>query len=398
MRRILPIAAAAAVIAALGWALWPQPVPVDATLIGRQTIAVTVEDEGKTRIRDVFSVSAPLAGKMLRVDLHAGDSVTAGKTVVASIQPAAPALLDRRARRIAEAAVQAAQAAMGLALAQLRQANAQVEFLDGELDRATTLVRRGTIAARAFEKAKLDAETARAAAESAKANLLVRERELESAKAALTEGEGGGASECCVEVMAPVSGRVLRVLTESEQVVQAGTPLMELGDPADLEVVVDLLSSDAVRVRPGARATIDGWGGPGLSAAVERIDPSAVTKVSALGIEEQRVTVVLRPEGDAAAWASLGHEFRVVARIAVWTGLDRVAVPLGALFRSDGHWAVFCIVDGRARMQTVQLGERNSEHAEVTGGLQPGDTVVLHPSDRVADGVRVRIVTGPDQG
>jgi len=205
----------------------------------------------------------------------------------------------------------------------------------------------------------------------------------------LIEGEGGGGNTCCVDVRAPINGRVLRVLTESEQVVQAGTPLVELGDPADMEVEVDLLSRDAVGIGPGAEATVEGWGGPPIKAVVDRIDPAAVTKVSALGIEEQRVTTVLKLVDPPQSRAKLGHDFRVTVRILTWRGDKLIAVPMGALFRSGADWAVFTAKDGTARLQVVQLGARNADVAEVEAGLAEGELVVLHPSDEVQDGGKI---------
>ena len=389
LRRLIALLIGVAVLAALAWALWPRPIDVETATVSRRDIDIVVEEEGKSRIRDVFTVSAPISGEMLRVNLHAGDAVVKDETIVASIKPAAPGLLDARAKRVAEAAAEAARAAVDLAAAQVRQAEAQLAFMQEELNRAATLVRRGTISQRAYDKAKLDVETAAAALESAKAALRVRQRELESAEAALIETSGGGAATCCTDVRAPVSGRVLRVLTESEQVVQAGTPLLEIGDPADLEIVADLLSRDAVRIKPGADAMIEGWGGEPLIAKVERIDPSAVTKVSALGIEEQRGSVILTLEGDSNNWSKLGHDFRVIVRISLFKGENLLAVPIGALFRQGADWAVYVIADGRAQLRKVQLGARNTEHAEVTEGLVEGDAVIVHPSDRVSDGVEV---------
>ena len=395
LRRLITLLIMLSIAGALAWALWPKPIAVETAVIERRSITIAVEDEGRTRIRDVFTVSAPISGQMMRLNLVAGDAVIAEHTTVATIRPVAPALLDARSRRVAEAAVEAARAAVDLASAELRQAEAQTGFLQGELDRATALVRRGTISTRAYDKAKLDVETAAASVESAKAALMVRRRELESAEAALTQGrDGSEEAECCVQVPAPVSGRILRVLTESEQVVQAGTPLVEIGDPSDLEIVADVLSRDAVRIAPGAEADILGWGGKTLKARVLRVDPSATTKVSALGIEEQRVSVVLRLEGDAAQWDRLGHGFRVVVRIGLWRGDNLVAVPIGALFRDGADWAVFVAVAGRARLRTVQLGERNSEFAEVKDGLALGETVILHPSDRIEDASRIEAGLG----
>ena len=389
MRRMVTLVIVLAVAAAAIWALWPKPVDVETVAIGRRDIAVTIEEEGKSRIRDVFTVSAPIAGQMERMNLHAGDTVQRDKSVVASIRPVDPGLLDARARRVAEAAVAAAQAAVDLAGAEVRQAEAQMVFMRGELTRATALVRRGTISERAFEKSQLDLDTAAAVVESAKAGFVVRQRELDSARAVLVEGRGTAQTQCCNDVLAPVSGRVLRVLSESAQVVQAGTPLAEIGDPADLEIVTELLSRDAVQIAPGAAAQIDNWGGPPLAARVTRIDPLAVTKVSALGIEEQRVSVVLTLDGDAAQWVKLGHDFRVVARISLWEGKNLLAVPIGALFRNGTGWAVFVSDQGVARLRNVTIGQRNADDAEVLDGLAEGEAVILHPSDRVADGVRI---------
>lgn len=390
MRRLIYVALLLVLVAGFAWALWPRPVGVETAVISRQDIAVHVEEEGKSRIREIFTVSAPIAGRMSRVDLHAGDAVIQGETVVARIRPAAPALLDARARRVAEAARDAAAAAVDLARAQLAQAEAQRTFLRGEADRAAALAARGAVSERAYDKAALDLTAAEAAVESAQASLVVRERELESASAALIVGEAAAeGTDCCTEVRAPATGEVLRVLTESEQVVQPGQPLMEIGDPADIEIEVELLSSDAVRVEPGATATVEGWGGPPLGAEVERIDPSATTKVSALGIEEQRVTAILRLSGENAASSALGDGYRVTVRITVWEGSALVAVPVGALFRSGSSWAAYVVREGRASLSPIEIGQRNSDFAEVRSGLAEGDVVILHPNDQIADGVRV---------
>lgn len=392
LRRLIYGLIAVAVAAALVWALLPKPVPVDTAAIGERAIEVTVEEEGVSQIREVYTVSAPIAGQLMRSSLHAGDTVIANQTVVAAIRPVAPGLLDARAIKIAEAAVEAARAAVALAEAQLAQAQSEADFAKSEYERAKLLASKGTIPERSLERAAIDAAIATAAVKSAEASLLVRKRELESAEAALIQSDSDSAGgACCVDVRSPVSGQVLKVATESEQVVQAGTPLVDLGDPADLEIVVDLLSRDAVRVAKGATATIESWGGPPLAATVERIDPAAVTKVSALGIDEQRVKVVLRLAGEPSTWQRLGHDFRVVARIVLWRGEDLVAVPTAALFRTGSDWAVFVVEDGIAHVRPLVLGERNSEYAEVRSGLAAGEEVVLHPSDRVSEGVTVEI-------
>jgi HlyD family secretion protein len=390
IRRLITLIAILAVIAALAWALWPKPVAVETAVIGRQTVEVTVEDEGKSQIREIYAVSAPIAGELLRLNLHPGDRVVAGETIVASIRPAAPPLLDARARKIAETAIQAASAAVDLAYAQIKEAEAQLAYVQSELARAKGLFEKNAISQQAYDKALLDVAVASADVERAKANLQVQRRNLDSAQAALIEGIGaGGPTACCVDVKAPISGEVLRVLIENAEVVQAGTPLIELGDRTDLEVEVDLLSRDAVGLRPGAAATIEGWGGPPIKAEVTRIDPAAVTKVSALGIEEQRVTTKLKLLDPPETWQRLGNDFRVMVRIVAWRGENLTAVPMGALFRRGADWAVFKARDHAAHLQVVELGARNADLAEVTKGLAAGDVVILHPSDAVQDGVRI---------
>ncbi|MFZ1512333.1 MAG: HlyD family efflux transporter periplasmic adaptor subunit, partial [Tabrizicola sp.] len=281
-----------------------------------------------------------------------------------------------------------------LARAQLAQAEATRDFMTAEAARATALIRKGALSERAYDNAVREEKTAQAAVASALANLAVREKELESAQVVLSLDRTGPSTACCVEILAPVSGRVLRVLTESEQAVQPGTPILELGDPGNLEIVVELLSRDAVRVAEGARATASGWGGAPIAARVERVEPAAVTRVSALGIEEQRVTVILALEGVPADWKQLGHGFRVTARIAIWQQDGVLAIPVGALFRDGQDWASYILRDGRVALRRITLGERNEAFAQVLDGLQAGDQVILHPSDQVADGVRAVAVPG----
>jgi HlyD family secretion protein len=387
LRRLLTLAIVLAVAAGLAWAFWPRPIAVETAEIALRDLTVTVEEEGKSRIREVFTVSAPITGQVLRIDFHPGDAVVKDETVVVSLRPAAPGFLDARLKRVAEAAAASARAGVGLATAEVKQAEAQLTFTRTELERAERLSRQGTISERALDKARLDVATAAATLDSARASLAVRERELERAEAALIE-TGTSEGACCTDIKAPVTGRILRVLSESEQVVQAGTPLMEIGNPDDIEIVAEVLSRDAVEIRPGAAAVIDNWGGSPLPATVHRVEPSAVTKVSALGIEEQRVAVILDLDGNGGREA-LGDGFRVVARITVWEGKQIVAVPVAALFRQGGDWAVYTVADGQAAVRVVQLGRRNTAYAEVTSGLAAGDVVVLHPSDQMEDGVAV---------
>ncbi len=396
IRRTVLAALAAGGASALAWAFWPQPVPVDIAEIAVGTLEVTVDEEGMTRIRDIYTVSAPLSGKVLRSPREVGDEVVADETVVAVIQPTAPSFLDARARREAEASVSAAEAAVSLAEAQVGEAQSQLDFHQSELRRADELARRGTISERTHEQARMQVDTSRARLASAQATLEVRRRELDSARARLIgpETEHGppaatGVESCCVQVFAPVDGEVLSIPTESEQVVAAGTPLVEIGHPQNLEVVVDLLSMDAVRLPPRAEARLDGWGGPVLTARVRRVETAGFTKVSALGIEEQRVKTVLDIVDPPEAWRDLGHGYRVVVHLLV-AREEALLVPLGALFRRGDSWAVFVVdADRRARLRVVELGARNTRHAVVLDGLSAGDSVILHPSDRVVDGVRV---------
>lgn len=396
MRRLALALTLLAIVGLAVWALLPRPVAVELAEVGPATITVTVEEEGEARIREVFVVSATIAGQLQRINLHAGDTVVADQTVVALIGPAPPALLDARSRAVADATVAAAQAAVDLARAQHLQAEATLEFRTAEANRAKALYERLAISESARDAAVLDERTARAAVDSATANLAVRERELESARAVIEAASGPGPAPCCEQLVSPVSGHVLRVLTENAQVVAPGTPILEVGNPGDLEIVVDLLSRDAVRVRPGAAARITGWGGEALTAQVDRIEPSAITRVSALGIEEQRVEIALTLHGDPSRWQALGHGFRAVAEITLWQGEGVLSIPIGALFRDGSDWATYVLRDGRARLQIIRLGERDSQRAQVLEGLAAGDQVILHPSDRITDGVRVTaLVTEP---
>jgi HlyD family secretion protein len=392
--RILIVIATLLIGAGVAWALWPRPVEVETARVERASFDVVVEEEGQSRIREVFTVSAPVTGQLQRLSLHAGDTVLANQTVVAIIKPAGPGLLDERSRRMAEATAETARAAVEFAATQLTQAQRQLDFAERALERTISLSERGLVSAQALEKAQYDLDVATSALESAKASLGVRRSELESAQAALIEGVGGGTAEaCCVELKAPVSGRILQVLSESEQVVQAGTPLLNIGDPADLEIAVELSSRDAVQLQPGAQATIDRWGGPPLAAELVRIEPLAVTRVSALGIEEQRTMATLRLLAPPSQWQRLGHGYRVIAHIVRWRGENLLTIPIGALFRLGGDWATFVVEDGKAIARPIELGERNAELAEVVAGLEADDEVILHPADTIATGTAV-VVSG----
>jgi len=382
----------AACVAAFAYVLAPKPVPVDSARIDRGPIVVTVDEEGKTRIRDVYTVSAPITGRLLRLPVKVGDPVAALITPVASILPVTPAFLDQRTKTELIAAAAAAEAAVGLAEAELARKQSEARYAKSNLERAERLAKSATISQRAFEKAALDQDTATAAVRQAEANLALRRHEFASANARLIEPDALPDPEtgsCCVVVNAPAGGVVLKLIQESEMVIKAGAPILEIGDTGNLEIVVDLLSTDAVRIAEGASATVENWGGKPLNARVSRIDPAGFTKISALGIEEQRVTTVLQLSDPQTLWATLGHDFRVYVRINEWVGEDALRVPLSALFRVGANWAVFRVDQGRARQVTVTLGHRNSEYAEILNGLDENDAIILFPNDRIADGTAV---------
>lgn len=377
----------------LFWLLRDDPVPVDLHTVTPRPLTVTIDEEGVTRIRDIFRVSAPVSGRVKRSPLKVGDPVRKGKTVVATLEPVITSFHDARARRTLDARAAAADSAVDLAKATVARARADLEFREKDLRRAHRLIQRQTISQRSLDQAVMAEKTSRAALNTAIAELAVRESELESARAQLIEPGtelDAGATSCCVRVLAPVSGRVIRIITESETVVQSGTALVELGNPADLEIVVDLLSVDAVRIREGAKAEIVAWGGAQkLHGVVTRIEPTGFTKVSALGIEEQRVKVLLALEEKFVERHRLGHDYRVYARIIEWQADDVLAVPLSALFRQGQTWSVFVAAGGTAELHTVKIGRKNDVHARIVEGLSAGDQVIIHPNDRIQDGTRI---------
>lgn len=393
IKRGLIAAGAAALLLALAWALWPKPIVVEVAEVTKGPLVVTVDEEGKARIKDVYTVSAPITGKLIRPSLEAGDKVVKDATAVAIIEPMAPAFHDLRATRELESQVEAAKAAVALAEAEVRQAEAELEFAQNDLARARVLGQTKAISERALERAQIDVDTRQASLAKSKAGLEVRKRELETARARLIGPEEAWKGEvpvgCCVTVRAPVNGRVLRLIQESERVITAGTPLAEIGDLRNLEIVVELLSVDAVKVREGATASIQGWGGTPLAAKVTRIEPAGFTKVSALGIEEQRVRTILKLENEADSADRLGHEYRVFVRINVYDSADTLRVPISALFRRRDQWTVYTVENGRARSLAIEIGQRNASFAEVLKGVSAGARIILHPSDRVANGVRV---------
>ncbi|MCB1437282.1 MAG: HlyD family efflux transporter periplasmic adaptor subunit [Rhodobiaceae bacterium] len=381
---------AALVLAGLAVAFRPQPVPVDTAPISTGPVAVTVSGTGEARVRDVYTISAPVEGRLGRIEIHAGDTVFANDTIVARIYEADPTPLDARTRATRQAAVKAAEASLALARAEGDRAAIELEFARSQLERSRELSSRGAVSAAALDRAQTEMQSRQAAHATAIAMVQVRLAELDQARAALIQPADDpvlrGRAGCCVEVRSPVSGQVLRVVQESERVVQPGTPLLEIGAPDDLEIVVDLLSTDAVRLVPGARATIRNWGRPGeIEGKVRRIEPYAFTKVSALGVEEQRVNVRIDIDAASATAEGLAHGYRVEAAISVAEVEGALRVPVSALFRNQGAWSVFAVEDGRAHIRTLKIGHMNDEFGEVLSGLAAGARVIIYPSDRIGE-------------
>ena len=394
LRRRLPLFGALLVALGLIWLVFrPAPVRVELGRVERGKLVVTVDEEGETRVRDRFVIAAPIAGRVARLTLEAGDGVQVG-SVVARMHPLP---LDPRTQAEASARLDAAEAAVRGAEARVETARAAQAQAARNAARARELGRSGTIGKQEWEVAELDATTRAKELEAADFAARAALYNLEAARAALMAPGGDGSqalvAACesgepgCIELRSPVAGRVLRVPEKSERVVTPGAPLLELGDPQALEIVVDLLSTDAVKVRPGAAMLIEEWGGAEpLRARVRRVEPSGYTKLSALGVEEQRVNVIGDFDG---AVDGLGDGYRIEARIVVAEVDDALLVPSSALFRRQDAWYVFAAAGGRAVMRPVTVGRATAQVSEVLDGLAAGDAVVLHPSDQVADGVRI---------
>jgi HlyD family secretion protein len=386
----------AVVLAGLVYAMMPQPVGVDVATVSRGPLRVTVDEDGQTRIRERYVISSPLSGQLWRIELEPGDEVQAGRTSVAHIEPTDPDLLDPRARAESEARVKAAKAKLEQTVPQRESAVAQLEHARREFDRIQKLhgLDRATDAER--DEADLALRTATENLKAARFGEEIARFELDLAQAALLRTRPAedypNDDAWQLEIISPIAGRVLKVMQESATVVTAGTPLIELGDPADLEVVVDVLSADAVRIQPGDPVLLEHWGGDEpLRGTVRLVEPSGFLKISALGVEEQRVNVIIDLDDPRAEWESLGDAFRVEARVIVWEEPDVLQVPLGALFRSEGEWSVFVVRGEKVVLVPVEVGRRTGLAAQILSGLDEGERVVVHPSDQVADGAEVAI-------
>jgi HlyD family secretion protein len=370
------------------WLLMPRPLLVETGTVGRGPVAETVFDQGWARVRQSYVVAAPAAGRVERLPVEVGDRVVAGRTVVARLTPASADFLDPRARAQAEAAVAEARSALASAVSNRSRLQAEAVRAKGEAERMAPVV--PTVVSRqAYDNAVAAQEAADQAVAGADADIRTRRAALQQAEAALMgpEIEGSG----MVEVTSPTSGVVTRLLQQSERPVAAGAPLVEIGQTGGLEAQIEFLSQDAVKIHPGMKAEIYDWGGPRpIPAEVRLVEPQGFTKVSALGVEEQRALVMLQLTGLPGTWAGLAPGYRVWGRVFLREAPSAVVAPLGALVRDQGVWAVFRLEQGQARLRRVEVGALTDTVAEVRSGVLPGDRLVVYPSDQVRDGVAVR--------
>lgn len=400
-RSFLTAIALVVIAAGLIFAFWPQPTIVDMGEVKRGAMMETIEEQGRTRVSNAYVVSTPVAGRLMRVEIEPGDEVKRGQTVIALMLPANPSALDVRTREQARAQVNAAEAGLRLARADLNKAAADKQLYEDELKRSRQLAERGIASQAALDRALGEAQKAIAALDTAEAAIAMREAELANARArligfddrtlaaALNRNDENGDDE--IPLTAPATGRILRIMQQSETTLAAGTPIMEIGNiEDDLEIIVELLSSDAVRIKPGDRVVIRNWGGEkDLEGVIDRIDPFGFTKFSALGVEEQRVNAVIRFTSERSEYAGLGHGFRVETSIVIWEDADALIVPSSALFRSGEDWAVFRVEDGDATKRIVEIGRNNGIEAQVLDGLEAGDRVILYPSSEIEEGMSV---------
>jgi HlyD family secretion protein len=391
-RWIVIVIITAGVILAIVYGFMPKPVPVDLVKVSRGPLKVTVEEEGKTRVKDRFVLSAPVAGFMRRIKLDVGDPVQKGETIV-ELEPLKSNLLDPRSRATAEAAVSSAEAALKVEEERVRAAEADADYARKNLERIKKLFEGGYVAKDALEQAETGAKRAEANLLSAQAAVKVARSELDRARTVLrhSAAEETRIQGKIVTIQAPVSGSVLKIYRESEGVVQSGEPLIDIGDPKDLEVKVEVLSADAVRIKPGTPVLFERWGGNStLSGKVRVVEPAGFTKISSLGVEEQRVLVIVDLTSPDQNEQSLGDGYRLEASFIIWEGKDVLQVPASALFRKQEGWAVFVVKNNKAILREVKVGHRTGLAAEILSGLREGEEVISHPDNSIEEGTRIR--------
>ena len=388
VRKLVYGAVLAAVALLVVWSLLPKPVSVEATTVTRGPLVQEIREDGKARVKSRYLVLAPVTGRLVRIELDPGDEVHTG-AVLARLLPATAPLLDVRTNQELRARLGAAEANLALAQTAIAQARVAEKLARDESVRLTKMAAAGAVSPREAERAQSEAELRQRELQGAEFRYHAAGHEVELARAALSGRPSGDGGQLVIR--SPVDGTVLRVAQESEAaLIAAGTPLLEVGDRQELEVVVDVLSSDAVRIPVTAPVEITDWGGPKpLRGRVRTVEPAAFTKLSALGVEEQRVNVVIDLLSAPADRPTLGDGYRVEASIRTAEVPDAIQVPLGALFRAGGKWAVFIVDGGVAKVRTIEIGLRNDRAAVVTSGLAAGETVIVYPGDNVNDGARV---------
>lgn len=390
-RRWLPWLGAVLLIAVVVAGLWPPAVPVETAQVTEGPLRVTVDEEGVTQVRHRYVVAAPVSGHLRRIPLKAGAPLVAGETVIATLEPAGADLLDARSRAQAEASARAAESALARAEAQHEASSAALALARAEADRRRQLSATGMVSQQELDQAVTAERTANQEERAARFAVDVARFEVEQARAALVRaGPGAGGDDAVMTITSPITGSLLRVFEESARTVTAGVPLVEVGDPMDLEVRVEVLSRDAVAIRPGATVWLEQWGGDTpLEARVRLVEPSGFTKISALGVEEQRVNVLADFVTAPEERVSLGDNYRVEARIVIWDAPAVRQVPAGALFNQGDRWWAFVVDGGRAHRQPVEVGHSNGIATELRSGLELGTAVIMYPGDRVSDGSRV---------
>lgn len=381
------------IVGLLVYGFVPKPIAVDTTAVERGSLAVTVDDDGETKIREKYLIASPVAGKLLRVKLHAGDAVERNKTELMQIIPVDPTLLDARAQAEAESRARAADASVEEAEALLLSAKENSDLAHDQYTRALKLQRSDSISQAEFEEAEHRHRMALAGLRSAEFRAKVKTHEREIAQAALSRFTEPTDPEklSAMKIFSPIDGRVLRVVNEDANAIAAGTPILEIGDPRDIELRIDVLSTDAVALRPGSKVIVERWGGDlPLHAVVRVVEPSAFLKISALGVEEKRVNILADFVEDWEQRSALGDGYRIEAKIVVKeTPKDSLKIKSGTLFRHESRWAVFVISAGRVHLVEVEPGASNGLETEIKSGLQEGDVVVMHPTESIREGVRV---------
>jgi HlyD family secretion protein len=380
-----------AVILLIVYGFLPKPASVDTAKVKRGTFSVAVEEEGKTRVKERFVLSAPVSGYMRRITLDAGDAVKKGQ-VVAELEPLRSAVLDPRSKAEAEAAVSAAEAALKAAEERQRSAAAEAAYAASSLDRLLKLFKEGYVSQDKIDQTQQEAKRTEAVRLSAEADVKVARFELDKARSVLRYSAAEGAfGNGIVRVSSPVDGRVLKLRRESEGAVSTGEPLIDIGDPSALEVAVEVLSDSAVSISAGTPVTFERWGQAApLEGIVRVVEPEGFTKISSLGVEEQRVLVIADFTSPREEWMRLGDAYRVEARFITWQGKDVLQAPASALFRRDSDWAIFVVKEGRAHERRIKVGHQNGLESEILSGLQEGEEVILYPDESIKDGTRVK--------